>query len=208
MIQGGGHTSAAAFAGLAAMWFGMMAVMMAPTAWPWMQAFDRFGPAGQAPRARVAAALPFAGGYLAAWLPYSVAAAALQVALSWWSGPAVHAGVSPGLGSALLVGAGLYQFAPLKHACLSHCRSPFSYFLTRWRDGAAGGFRMGLGHGFFCVGCCWALMLTALAAGMANAWWMAALAAAAFAEQVLPWGPGLRKPLGVALVGAGVLRLL
>jgi predicted metal-binding membrane protein len=164
-----------------AMWFAMMAAMMAPTVWPWVRSFSRFG--GGSP-------VWFASGYLVSWLGYSMAAAAVQRLVHM---PAATAPV-------VLAGAGLYQFAPLKRACLAHCRNPFSFFLVQWRNGPTGGFRMGIDHGLYCVGCCWALMATMLVVGMTNVWWMLALAAANFVEQVMPHGDKLRVPVGVALI--------
>lgn len=184
----------------------MMAVMMAPVVWPWVLAFHRFGGGADGRRARAVSTASFSSGYLTAWLFYAVGAALLQVLLLRAGAVDSLRGLAPAAGAGVLVIAGAFQFAPLKRACLMHCRNPLTYFLTRWRDGPAGAFRMGLGHGFFCVGCCWALMATALAVGVMNMWWMAALTAATFAEQVLPRGDRLRVPLGVALVAAGVLR--
>jgi predicted metal-binding membrane protein len=191
--------SAESLGALTVAWFAMMAAMMAPTAWPWIVAFDRVGARGRRAGRRALEAGLFGAGYLAAWLVYSTAAAALQRALDC---------SSPLAGALMLAVAGLFQFASLKHACLTHCRSPLGYFLTRWREGPTGGFRMGLHHGWFCVGCCWALMLTALAAGATSLWWMAGLALAAFAEQVSPWGGRLGPVLGVALVVAAAARLM
>ncbi len=166
-----------------AMWFAMMAAMMAPTVWPWVRAFSRFG--GGSP-------VWFSSGYLVAWLAYASVAAAIQAAFR----------LPPLLTPVALAFAGVYQFAPLKRACLTHCRNPFSYFLARWRGGPAGGFRMGLDHGLYCVGCCWALMATMLAVGVTNAWWMLALATTAFVEQVVPRGDALRLPVGIVLLVA------
>lgn len=185
-----------AFVALVLMWLAMMTAMMAPVAWPWVRAYARID-------ARPAAVAGFGSGYLAAWLGYSVGAALVQLALA-----RAGAAIVGMAGGALLVVAGLYQLASLKRACLTHCRSPLTYFLARWRSGPAGGFRLGIAHGLFCVGCCWALMLTALAVGVMNLWWMAALAAVAFVEQVVPRGDRLRVPLGVALVSAGLLALI
>jgi predicted metal-binding membrane protein len=200
------HAHAIGFLPLTAMWLVMMAGMMAPAAWPWVRAFDRLAAPYGHVRSRAADAGVFIGGYLAAWLIYSLAAAALQLFLA--NPPLSESATrpSPLAGAAVLGLAGAYQFAPLKRACLTHCRNPLGYFLRRWRDGAAGSFRMGFGHGLFCVGCCWALMATALAVGVMNLWWMAALAAAAFVEQVVPGGDRLRVPLGAALIVAGIMR--
>jgi predicted metal-binding membrane protein len=114
--------------------------------------------------------------------------------------------MTPSAGAAVFAVAGVYQFVPLKRACLTHCRTPLAYFLTRWRNSPPGVFRMGFDHGLYCVGCCWALMTTALAVGVMNLWWMAALAAVALLEQVAPYGATLRRPLGGALLVAGLWR--
>jgi len=192
---------------LALMWFAMMAAMMAPTAWPWVRAFHRLSSAE--PGARTRATGWFAAGYLLAWLGYAIAAALLQRALQRMallqpSGDVVVAHI----GGVIFLIAGLYQFAPLKRACLAHCRTPFGYFLTRWHDGPIGPFRMGLHHGLFCVGCCWALMATAFAVGVMNPWWMAALGVLALVEQVAPQGHVLRRALGVGFLATGMWRLV
>ena len=206
-MAGHAHTTlGVAFWPLALMWFGMMAAMMAPTAWPWVRAFHRFGSTERS--GRTGAAAWFASGYLLAWLGYAIGAALLQRALQGMAlvQPSGDVAVPP-VGGAIFLIAGLYQFAPLKRACLAHCRTPLGYFLTRWHDGPMGPFRMGLHHGLFCVGCCWALMATAFAVGVMNAWWMAALSVLALIEQVAPQGPVLRRVLGVAFLAAGVWRL-
>ena len=174
------------FPALATMWFGMMTLMMVPTVSPWVLAVNRLGgnPA------------IFSTGYVAAWLLYSLAAASIQLLLP-------HE-LPKALAASILFLAGAFQFAPIKRACLMHCRNPLTYFLTRWRDGAAGGFRMGFGHGIFCVACCWALMATTLAVGVMSLWWMAALAVVTFAEQVSPWGDRVRVGVGIGLIGASV----
>ncbi|MGQ0736770.1 MAG: DUF2182 domain-containing protein [Acidobacteriota bacterium] len=199
---------ASRFVLLAAMWFGMMAVMMTPAVWPWIVAFERLSArkAGDGLGRRAGALLSFASGYLATWGAYAVAAALMQMVLVRFGLLDPVHGLTTALGAVVLIGAGLFQFAPAKRACLTHCRSPFSYFLSRWRNGPMAGFRLGVGHGVYCVGCCWALMLTALAVGVMNMWWMAVLTAAVFVEQVASWGHRTRIPLGAALVVAGVLR--
>jgi predicted metal-binding membrane protein len=188
---------------LTAMWLGMMAVMMTPAVWPWVAAYHRFDP--RAHRwAQALSTLAFASGYLAAWLVYAIPAASLQLTLTAAGLAGGDRGAAEGVAALLLIGAGTYQFAPLKRACLTHCRSPFGYFLLRWHDGPTGGLRLGFRHGLFCVGCCWALMATSLVVGMTNVWWMAALTVVAFVEQVVPRGDRLRVPLGLALIVAGL----
>jgi len=166
------------------MWFVMMSVMMVPTVWPWVSAFNRLG----------GNTVIFSSGYAGAWLIYSVAAASIQRLLPH------H--LPPSIAAAILFTAGAFQFVPFKRACLMHCRNPLTYFLARWRDGASGGFRMGFHHGLFCVACCWALMATTLAVGVMSLWWMTALAVITFAEQVSPWGNRVRIAIGLALIAS------
>jgi predicted metal-binding membrane protein len=205
----GGPTHAVvhgAFVTSAVMWFGMMAAMMAPTAWPWVRAYHRF--CGAPRGAEVVATTQFATGYLCAWFIYAIGAALLQrglqqAALLDPSGDVVV----PHVAAVIFLVAGIYQFAPLKRACLSHCRTPLGYFLTRWIDGPMGAVRMGFHHGVFCVGCCWALMATAFAVGAMNVWWMTALGLVALLEQTTAQGELLRQFLGAAFIVAGMLRL-
>jgi predicted metal-binding membrane protein len=204
-----GHThvaSGVAFWPLVLMWFGMMAAMMAPTAWPWVRAYHHLS---GAERSGVASTCRFASGYLLAWFGYAIGAALLQRALLARALiPPSSDVVVPQAGAVIFLIAGLYQFAPLKRACLTHCRTPFGYFLTHWRNGPMAAFRMGFHHGLFCLGCCWALMATAFAVGVMNAWWMAALGMMALAEQIAPRGQTLRGVVGIVFLVVGIWRLL
>jgi predicted metal-binding membrane protein len=206
-MTGHGHPAPdAEFWPLALMWFGMMAMMMAPTAWPWVRAFHRFSDAGGSPE--VAGTARFAAGYLLAWCGYAAGAAVMQRALQGTTLMAASGdAVVPWMGAVIFLIAGLYQFAPLKRACLTHCRTPLGYFLTRWRNGPMGAFHMGLHHGLFCVGCCWALMATAFAVGTMNPWWMGALGVLALGEQIAPHGRMLRRGLGAVFLAAGIFAL-
>ena len=202
-----GHAHAApgaAFWPLAMMWFGMMTAMMAPTAWPWVRAFHRFHHFG-GHASDFAGTTRFASGYLLAWLVYAFAAAVVQRALQRTAMMSLSgAAILPRVGALVLLIAGLYQFTPLKRACLTHCRTPLGYFLARWQDGRIGAMRMGLHHGLFCIGCCWALMTTAFAVGMMNGWWMAALSVLTLREQTAPQGEALRRSVGWAFLFAGM----
>jgi len=197
--------SSVTFFPLMLMWFGMMAAMMAPTAWPWVRAYHRFG--GRERAAGVGDTLRFLAGYLVVWLGYAVAAALGQTVLrvAGLMQPSRDF-VIPHIGAAVFLLAGLYQFAPLKRACLTHCRSPFGYFLTQWRGGRIGALRMGVHHGVFCVACCWAVMATAFAVGVMNVWWMVVLGGLTLYEQVAPHGHTLRRVLGMVFVMAGFVR--
>ena len=192
---------------LTGVWLAMMTAMMAPVAAPWVLAFNRLESRNAVRRMQaIVSTFSFAAGYLTAWLAYSIAAASVQRTLLVLGLLDARHPWSSVVAASILAGAGLYQFAPIKRACLFHCRNPISYFLRRWRNGSTAGFHLGLAHGLFCVGCCWALMAVSLAVGMTDALWMIAIGAVVFVEQVVPLGDRLRAPLGVALIAAGLLR--
>jgi predicted metal-binding membrane protein len=190
-----------------AMWLVMAVAMMLPTAAPAILAFADIarGPAAAASGISLTA---FAGGYLAAWWLFGVAATIAQWLLSIAAQQApVFSASSPVLGGTLLVAAGLYQFSALKQACLAKCRSPMMYFLAHWREGPRGAFHLGLRHGVHCVGCCWALMALMLFAGMMSLAWTVALTALMLAEKVLPGGPLIGRIIGIALLSWGSAML-
>jgi len=147
----------------------------------------------------------FAAGYLLVWTAFSGAATALQSALeaaSFMTPEMIL--VSTRVSALALVAAGLYQFTPLKLACLRQCSHPLQFFLTRWRAGRSGALRMGLAHGAYCVGCCWALMLMLFVAGVMNLAWVALIAAFVFAEKLLPAGRFVSRAAGVMLILSGL----
>ena len=189
------------------MWGVMMVGMMAPSAAP---TFILFAALQQT---RVAGHrfywIPFGIGYFVVWTAFSAAAALLQWGLheaAVLSAAMVTA--SAQIGGAILIGAGLYQFAALKGACLTHCRSPLGFILSHWRDGVAGALRMGLRHGGYCVGCCWALMAVLFAVGVMNLLWVAGLSLVVLAEKLIPHGEWVARAGGAAMIGAGILRVL
>ena len=106
--------------------------------------------------------------------------------------------MSPVLSAALLAIAGIFQFTPLKQACLRACRSPLGFLLTDWRGGLSGAARMGVRHGLYCLGCCWALMALLFVGGAMNLLWIAALTLLVAMEKLAPKGDMLAKALGVA----------
>jgi predicted metal-binding membrane protein len=108
------------------------------------------------------------------------------------------------LGAALLAAAGLYQFTPVKAACLRHCRSPLGFVLGQWRPGAGGASRMGLAHGAFYLGCCWVLMGLLFVGGVMNLLWIGGLALYVLVEKLLPRGHLVRYLSGGLLVGWGL----
>ncbi len=189
------------------MWQAMTVAMMTPALLRWLMAFAALtaDTDGIASRLRPVAAL--ASGYFVIWLCYSVGAAAIQIALQQMN---LFRNGRIGASSAgiLLILAGLFQFAPLKRACLTHCRNPLTYLLSRWRGGPRGGFRLGVAHGAYCVGCCWLLMMTGLAMGVMNMAWMAVLTLVVGIEQVAPHGDRIASVLGIVIAGWGLVVLL
>lgn len=186
------------------MWAVMMVGMMMPSASPMILMFARIN---RDHRARDEPFVPtaiFVTGYIAIWSVFSLAATMAQWALQE-AGllSAMMAGTNAIFGGLVLFAAGLYQWTPLKDACLRHCQTPLSFLMTRWRDGASGAFRMGLAHGAYCVGCCWVLMTLLFVGGVMNLLWVAALAAFVFVEKVVPPHAWLSRLAGMALVAWG-----
>jgi predicted metal-binding membrane protein len=190
---------------LTVMWIVMMVAMMTPAAAPMILTFAAVH------RRRLADGRPavptavFVLGYLAVWSLYSVAAALAQTALHEAAllSPAMAA-TSPLLAAALLIAAGVFQWTPLKRACLAACRSPLSFLMTGWREGRAGALVMGVRHGVYCLGCCWALMALLFVAGVMNLLWVAAIAVAVLVEKALPRGDVIGRVMGLALIAAGI----
>ena len=194
-----------AFLASVVMWQAMVVAMMTPTVLPWIAAYATLvAPADGSRNWRAIGA--FTGGYFAVWLAYSAGAAWLQMGLAR-AGLLMGDRVSTTLGALVLVSAGAFQFVPLKGACLAHCRNPLSYFLARWRNGPIGGFRLGVSHGAYCLGCCWLVMLTALAMGVMNLAWMAVLTVVVALEQVAPAGVWVGRAGGVLLIAWGAWLL-
>ncbi len=181
------------------MWMAMMAVMMLPAIAPWLLGFAAMSHDRESGAIRRAWVALFALGYAAVWTGFSVLAASLQLGIQGWG--------LPPLGGLILIGAGLYQVAPAKAACLEHCRTPLSYFLTKWRDGPVGAFKMGLSHGAFCVGCCWALMLSGFALGSMSLIWMGGLTAIIAIETLAPHGKRIGRLAGAGMVLWGLTLL-
>lgn len=198
----GHQTPHASFLAAFAMWNVMMVAMMLPSALPWLAILST----GKPGSARLDVTL-FAIGYFAVWALYCLAAAAVQIALQerMWLSSSLALTAWPG--ALVLIGAGLFQFSPLKAACLRHCRSPLGYLLTHWRERPGWTLRVGATHGVYCVGCCWALMAVVFAVGVMNLGWMAVLTLVVCLEQWLPRGAKMSYASGAGLVGWGLARL-
>ena len=193
---------------MSVMWAVMMVAMMTPSAAPMVLVFTMVH---RRRRGRARPYVPagvFLLGYLAVWTAFSAVATVGQWALhSAALLSSVMGYVGPLLGGAILIAAGLYQWSPLKHVCLKHCRSPLSFIMTNWREGILGAFRMGVHHGGYCVGCCWLLMGLLFVAGVMNLLWIAAIAVFVLLEKALPWGDVAGRTGGglLALAGAALI---
>jgi predicted metal-binding membrane protein len=187
-------------------WQVMVAAMMLPSSLPLVRMFSTVS--ARAPGGGQALAA-FLGAYALVWSAFGL--------LFFAGDAALHAGVaaSPWLSAhdwaiapSVLLLAGAFQFTPLKDACLKACRHPASFMQRHYRRGTGGGFMLGLRHGLFCVGCCWALMLVMFAAGAASLIWMAALTALMVHEKTRPSGAQTVPLTGVVLLAAGSTLML
>src|SRR5688572_23470157 len=189
------------------MWAVMMVAMMTPAAAPVLVLFARTR-ASKGSSGTIPVAL-FTGGYIAVWVGFSLAAASLQFLLHEAALLSPRMSVSNRyLAGAILVGAGLFQFTPLKYACLSQCRSPLGSLMSYWRDGGTGAFLMGLRQGLFCLGCCWAEMLVLFVVGIMNLTWIVLLAAFVMLEKLSALGRVISRAGGAVMIGAGFYLIL
>jgi len=189
----------------------MLTAMMLPSELLYVRAYSTLIQQGltgrQEPLHQILCVTAFIMGYVIAWVTYGALAFGLDVTMrtvasgivSWDQAGLVITG-------SILILAGLYQISPLKKACLTHCRTPLSYFSHHWRIGSTGALQMGVLHGLVCVGCCWALMIVMFAVGAINLLWMGLLTLVMFAEKILPAGHLLAVPIAVGLwlIGAWI----
>lgn len=190
------------------MWTVMMLAMMLPTAAPMVLTLAKISRGQSVSTNPVAPASGFLLGYAIVLTAFSLAAAVVQWGLhqaSWTT----MAGESTNrvFAGAVLLGAGAFQFSQFKEACLHRCRSPLWFLMTQWQPGSVGGIKMGISHGRFCIGCCWALMALMFVGGSMNLLWTAGLAVLMLAEKALPAGRTVGRIAGIGLIvwGVGVL---
>jgi predicted metal-binding membrane protein len=188
-----------------AMWIVMMIGMMLPSAAPTILLVTSFHRRSGARAQALCATGAFVLGYVLVWCGFSLVATAAQGALQRWAllSP-MGMNVSPWLGGALLVAAGVHQATPWKRACLHHCRTPFVFIRHHWRPGVGGALRMGLLNGAFCLGCCATLMALLFVGGVMNLLWIAALTVFVAIEKLAPEGARLPRLTAPLLVAAGV----
>jgi predicted metal-binding membrane protein len=182
-------------------WVLMIAAMMVPTTVPMLNIFARV--IDDRPDRGVLLLLLIVG-YLLVWLAFGLAAHTVDYGLhslaAWFPWLSFNGWL---IGAAVVAMAGAFQFSRLKYACLDKCRAPFSFVNEHWRGHRPyrQSFRLGLHHGLFCVGCCWAIMLLMFVVGTGSVGWMLALGAVMAVEKNVSWGRRLSAPLGVALLG-------
>jgi predicted metal-binding membrane protein len=188
-------------------WTVMMAAMMFPSIAPMVLMHVRIQDGRRARRQPVAigATALFVGGYLLAWVAaglagygiYQLGEAATGDVFSWENG-------GPYLAGGIVIAAAAYQLTPLKDICLRHCRSPLMFLMQHWRSGRLGGLRMGVIHGGWCIGCCWALIAALFALGVMSLGWMALIAALIAVEKLLPWKALANRGVAVLLLVLGL----
>jgi predicted metal-binding membrane protein len=189
-----------------AMWIVMMIGMMTPSVAPMILIYARVGRQAAVDGKPFAATAWFVGGYLLAWTAFSLAATSAQWALERAAllSP-MMTGVSNILGGIVLIIAGFYQWTPIKDACLFQCQTPLAFILRHggFRGDPVGALTLGIKHGIYCIGCCWALMALLFVGGVMNLTWIAALAILVLLEKVVPAGRIIARLAGIGFVAAG-----
>lgn len=186
------------------MWAAMSMAMMLPSAVPMLATYLDIAEAAKAKSIKVSSPFLLAGGYAAIWLAFAAVAATAQTLIA----SSASGAMAPWLAGVLFIAAGLYQFSSLKHACLAKCRQPMPYFLANWTERPMGVVRMGVEEGLNCLGCCWAVMTLAFAAGTMNFAWMAVIGTVMILEKVLPEPRALVAGTGFGLIGAGTVMII
>lgn len=190
------------------MWTVMMVAMMVPTATAMIVAFATINRRRRTQEQPYVPTAIFFGGYVMVWTGFSALATFAQWGLheAAFLSP-MMVSMSPMLGSMLLLTAGVFQWTPLKYACLKHCRSPLGFLMTDWREGPWGALIMGLRHGMYCTGCCWFLMALLFVAGVMNLLWVVTITLFVLVEKVAPHGDIMGRIAGGVLVAAGLVLL-
>ena len=199
---------ASGFAIVALMWGAMTLAMMLPSAAPMILTYAEIADTAARKHERIVSPFLLTAGYTLVWLGFAALATLAQFVFTRAAlldtGMASASGLFSG---AIFIGAGIYQFSALKHACLTQCQSPFPFFFANWATTARGVFRLGVKQGLYCLGCCWAMMLVMFSVGLMNVVWMAALGVLMTVEKI---GTGRRfsHGVGAALIAIGVAFVL
>ena len=208
LVLPGAAWGASGFAIVALMWGAMTLAMMLPSASPMILTYAEIADTAARKHERIVSPFMLAAGYSLVWLGFAVIATLAQYAFT--RAALLDSGMQSASGlfsGAIFIGAGVYQFSALKHACLTQCQHPFPFFFANWATTPRGVFRLGVRQGLYCLGCCWAMMLVMFAVGVMNVIWMAALGVLMTFEKI---GTGKRftYTIGVALIVAGIAFVL
>ncbi len=191
-----------------AMWVVMMIGMMLPSTLPMLLMYQLMLRKHLPNAQRHWALALFCLAYVLVWAGFSLLATLLQWGLEQFALLSPDMRGSPLLAAGLLLATGAYQLLPAKAACLERCRGPVHFLLAYWHPGALGGWRMGLAHGLYCLGCCWALMSLLFVGGVMNLLWVAMIGGYVLLEKTLPGGRWLSRLGGLLLLAWGLLLLL
>jgi predicted metal-binding membrane protein len=188
------------------MWAVMMIGMMAPSAAPMIFMYARVGRQGKIAGKPLAATGWFAAGYFLAWAGFSLVATLVQWVLERKALLGARmASTNLLLGAVVLIAAGLYQWTPVKNACLAQCQSPFRFLMSHggFRSSVPGCLQLGFLHGAYCIGCCWILMALLFVVGVMNVLWIAILSLLVLLEKLTPWGRLVARAAGAVCIAAG-----
>ena len=201
--------SASYFMLMLLMWWVMMFAMMLPSAAPMILLFSTVHRKNSERGNSITSTGIFAASYLIIWGAFSLLATISQWALEEVGLlSTMMASTSAWFGAGLLITAGIYQFTPLKQACLKHCQSPLSFLMHHWRAGRRGAVIMGLKHGAYCLGCCWLLMGLLFFGGVMNLLWIAGLAFFVLIEKLVVARPWISRISGALLIVWGIVLVL
>lgn len=206
MMPAAAPWSATEFVFVFLMWAVMMIGMMAPSAAPMILMYARVARQAKMAGKPLAATGWFAAGYFFAWAGFSLLATFAQWILDRQALLDAHmVGGNALLGAVILIAAGIYQWTPIKNACLVQCQTPFRFLMSHggFRSTALGCVHLGFLHGIYCVGCCWILMGLLFVVGVMNVLWIAILALLVLLEKLLPWGRALSRLIGLGCLAAG-----
>jgi predicted metal-binding membrane protein len=198
------------FAFVFAMWVVMMIGMMTPSAAPMVLLYARVGRHAATQNKPFAATAWFLGGYFLSWIVFALAATLAQWGLERAAllTPMME-GANNIFGGFVLIAAGLYQWTPLKDVCLRQCQAPLLFIQRHggFRRDAKGAIALGVRHGVYCIGCCWALMALLFVGGVMNVLWIAVLSILVLSEKIIPVGRLISRIAGAAFIAGGVWLL-
>jgi predicted metal-binding membrane protein len=194
------------FAFIFTMWAVMMVGMMTPSVAPMLLLYAGVGRKARADGRPIASTGWFFAGYLAVWVVLSIVATGAQWLLARLAllDPSM-ATDSAILGGLVLIAAGLYQWTPMKGVCLRQCQAPIAFLASHggFRSAPLGALRLGIDHGAYCLGCCWALMALLFVGGVMNLLWIAGIAILVLLEKTVPTGQLIPRVSGALMAAIG-----